>query len=213
MLDAKPTKKGAGLEIFGHPEDFESLHETLHTLCESAPGGLDQHEHALSLAYEIRKAFEGQREVAETEQGVLVGTPLLWPHALFYTSYFRNLAAYCPTTKADQANLYRLEDCIETAIAEYDAKIGLEVIELYPMVGKASGRYWPQYVEDICYQFLFGGGSGKMRFRRLPALIRALHELSPEYREYADLLQQEADRLHCSPGELRDTRDWPEIDW
>ena len=213
MLNAVPTKKGAGLELIGHPDDFQSLHETLHSLCEAAPGGLDQHEHALSVAYEIRKAFEGQRGVIETELGMLCSTPFIWPHILFYAGYFRQLAGQCPTTKGDQANLYALEDCIESALIEYDAKTGMELAKAYLSVGAVSQNYFIQFIEDVCFEFLFGGSSGKMRFRRLPKLLKSMSEFSLDYQAYAQMLEKEAKRLDCSPHELSDSRDWPDIDW
>lgn len=63
MLFSEPTKRGVGLTLYGDSHDLRSLHETVHLLCGSGVGGHDdQQEHALSIAYEIRKAYEGQRD-------------------------------------------------------------------------------------------------------------------------------------------------------
>lgn len=213
MLRAAPTKKGTGLTLFGHMDDLEGLHETIHFLCKVSGGGPDVHEHALSVAYEIRKAFEGQREVLEFESGTQLGARFVWPHIVFYTSYFRQLAAYCPTNKAHQSNLTRLEYCVESSLVEYDPRVGAEVVSSYPLIGATGPDFLDSYVSDVTYSYLYGGGSGKMRFRRLPALIRSMAPWSPEYREYAAMLEREAKKHGCTPRQLRDSREWPEIEW
>lgn len=213
MLHAAPTKKGTGIEIFGHTDDLENLHQTIHYLCEGNDGMPDEHEHALSVAYELRKAYERQREERKTEFGTLLGTFIDWPQIVFYTSYFRHLAAFRPTTKELQSNLSRLEFCVESALLQYDPKVGAEVIELYPMVGAVSRDFYPSYVPDVTYTFLYQSGTGKMRFRRLPALIKSMSAWSDEYREYAEMLEQEAKKHGCSPYQLHDSREWPEIQW
>ena len=213
MLYAAPTKKGTGLELFGHADDLENLHETIHFLCGGSEGALDQHEHALSVAYEIRKAFERQRDIRRSEFGEQYGTQFVWPHIVFYVSYFRQLAAYRPTNKEHLANLMRLEFCLESALIEYDAKVGAEVVSLYPMVGAVNPDFYDGYVSDITYSFLYEGGSGKMRFRRLPAMVKSMAQFSPEYRDYAAMLEREAKKHGCSPHQLRDSREWPEIEW
>lgn len=214
MLQAKSTKKGTGIKLLGHRDDLESLHETLHFLCGETEAEIDRHEHALSLAYEVRKAFEGQRLHSNNNDGEqLFGTQLTWPHVLFYASYFRQLAGYRPTNKEHQANLARLEYCIESALVEYDAKIGLEVISLYPGIATVEANFYAGYVPDITYTWLYDSGQGKMRFRRLPVFIQSLHIMSPGYQQYAMMLEREAKKHGCSPHQLQDARDWPEIEW
>lgn len=213
MLSAMPTKKGTGLSLFGHADDLETLHETIHFLCGGSEGALDQHEHALSVAYEIRKAFERQREVRNSEYGELLGTSFVWPHIVFYASYFRQLAAYLPTNKKHQSILSSLEYCIESALVEYDPKVGAEVVSIYPPVGAVTPGFFDSYIADVTYSFLYQNGSGRMRFRRLPVLVRSMAQWSPEYGEYAAVLEREAKKQGCSPYQLHDSREWPEIEW
>lgn len=213
MLFATPTKKGTGLALFGHADDLENLHETIHFLCGESEGAQDQHEHALSIAYEIRKAFERQREVRDTEYGEQLGTLFVWPHILFYTSYFRQLAARRPTNKEHQSNLSRLEYCVESALVEYDPKIGAEVVSSYPMIGAVTPGFLDSYVSEITYSFLYEGGTGKMRFRRLPTLIRSMAQWSQAYQAYEKMLEREATKHGCLPSQLRDSREWSEIEW
>ncbi|MDC0663572.1 DUF6904 family protein [Marinobacter sp. SS21] len=213
MLHATPTKKGTGLALFGHADDLENLHETIHYLCDAPNGAADQHEHALSVAYEIRKAFERQRETRKSPSGTQFGTRFVWPHIIFYTSYLRQLAAYRPTNKEHQSNLARLEYCVESALVGYDPKVGSEVVSIYPSIGAVTPDFLDGYVTDVAYSYLYEGGSGKLRFRRLPALIRSMAQWSPEYLEYSAMLEREAKKHGCSPHELHDSREWPDIEW
>lgn len=106
----------------------------------------------------------------------------MWPHIIFYVSYFRQLAAYRPTRKEHQSNLTRLEFTLESALVEYDPKIGAEIIALYPTVGAVTPDFFAGYVSDVTYSFLYEGGAGKTRFRRLPALVKSMAQFSLEYR-------------------------------
>ena len=213
MLHAAPTKKGAGIELFGHREDLQSLHETIHFLCSGTVADSDEHEHALFVAYEVRKAIEGQRESRSLDSEQLLGTRITWPQILFYVSYFRHLAAYRPTTKNHQSDLMRLEACLENALVEYDPRVGSELLTLYPRVGAVSREFLPSYISDLTYAFLYDGGSGKMRFRRLPALVQSMMQWSGEYSEYALVLEQQAKKFGCNPRQLQDQREWPDFEW
>jgi len=75
------------------------------------------------------------------------------------------------------------------------------------------GEYDDSYIADVTYSFLYQAGSGRMRFRRLPILIRSMAQWSPEYGEYAAVLEREAKKQGCSPYQLHDSREWSEIEW
>lgn len=216
MLFSEPTQKGVGIALFGDVDDLRDLHETVHALChDGAAGHDDQQTHALSLAYEVRKAYEGQREERPrvAGQGRYYGFRMTWPAVLFHASYLRQCAAFRPTRKDHHANLYRLEHCIESALLEYDPKVGAEVLRHSAGIGFVSKGYVSSFVDDVAYQYIYEGGSGKMRFRRLPQLLRTMAEWSEEYRSYAQQMQTLAARHQCSVYQLRDTREWSDFDW
>src|SRR5690349_320448 len=64
MIFSKPTKYGAGIEIYGDYQDLNSLRQTILALSDSPAlnGGAD--EFVLGLAYEVRHAYEGARETS-----------------------------------------------------------------------------------------------------------------------------------------------------
>ena len=216
MLTSSPTKRGFGITLYGDYEDLGSIHKTIHKLCDSwLIAENEQNEDALSIAYEIRKAYEGKREtiVFKETKNTYFSFNIDWPFIIFYTSYFRYSASYCDTNKEDQSNLYRLEYYVEKSLIEYDHKIGNEILSWYQTIGCVSKDFIISYVDDVAYEFLYGGGSGKMNFRRLPQLLRRFIEWSDKYKEYSQYMQEQASINNCTIAQLFDSRERPEIKW
>lgn len=216
MLAAHATKRGFGITIYGDYRDLRSLHKTVHELCGSWINDLDaQRESTLSIAYELRKAYEGNREIIKDEvaRTTYFSTNIDWPGILFYSSYLRYRAGFCPTSKENQANLYRLEFCIEKALLEYDYKTGVDVLEQSRTIGMVSDNFIASYASEITYEYLYGGGSGKINFRRLPRLLNKFHEWSDEYREFSEYMKSQAIVNNCEINQLYNNRDWPDIKW
>lgn len=65
MLISTPTKFGTGIEIFGDYHDFRELHNFIHRASKNEIIPHKFQEFLLSLAYEVRKAYEGQREIKD----------------------------------------------------------------------------------------------------------------------------------------------------
>lgn len=216
MLYAIPTKRGYGVTLYGDCKDLESLHGTIHLICDENSYGVYSHkEMALSIAYEIRKAYEGKRQkIIDEERGsTYYATNIAWPEALFYASFLRHTAGFCPTTKKDQANLYCFEYCIESALVSYDYNIGTDILIWYDTIGCVSKDFIISFVNEINYEYLHGGLSGKRNFKRLPELLRNIHSSSDEYNRFAEYIKTEAQKNNCRPDQLWDGRDWPEIKW
>jgi hypothetical protein len=121
MLISEPTKYGAGVAIYGDYLDLKSLHQTIQDLCSNSPLSGKIEEFMLGLAYEIRHAYQRDREKEnfgrdEYDQVRYRGVKLLWPVVMFQTSLLRWSAGFQPTTKNHQANLYRIEQCLESAL-------------------------------------------------------------------------------------------------
>ena len=213
MLFSEPTKRGVGLTLYGDYIDLRSLHETVRVLCDN--GDNNQQEHVLSLAYELRKAYEEKREVKTLRDGTskYFGTNFSWPSLLFYSSHLRQRACFLPTNKEHQANLYRFEHCIESALLSYDHKIGTEVLERFSSIGFVSKDFLFSYVDDVTYRFIFDGGTGKSRFKRLPQLLRSMAEWSEDYEAFKTYMAGQAEKNKCSVYQLHDMREWPEFEW
>ncbi|MEW8152489.1 MAG: hypothetical protein AB2810_20315 [Candidatus Thiodiazotropha endolucinida] len=218
MIYAEPTKKGAGITIYGDAFDLRSIHETIHIIVDSSPLEEDQRHGILNLAYEIRHAYQGDREIIkvgydEVEKCTYFGTKLIWPQLLFEIALLRQCAAYCENNKEYLSNLYRIEYCVEKALLEYDAKVGNEVITAYKRIRLISKEYLTDFVSDRSFDFLYGGGTGKMRFRRLPSILHSFDQLSEDYKQYHEFMWKEAKKHGTHPVNLHDMREWEEFEW
>ncbi len=218
MIYADPTKKGVGVIIYGDAFDLRSLHETIHTLVDSAPLEEFQKEGLLGLAYEIRHAHQGDREVIkvgykETEKCTYFGTKLIWPQVLFEVAILRQCAGYCETNKELLSNLYRIEYCLEKALLQYDQAVGSESITAFRRIRLFSNDYLTDFVPDRACAYTYGGSTGKMRFRRLPAILNSLDELSQEYKQFHKYMWEQAKLHDTHPSNLHDMREWEDFEW
>jgi hypothetical protein len=220
MIISKPTPHGAGITIYGDYNDLQGLHETIHEICkESGPLEGKINEFVLGLAYDIRHAYQGDRErlVVNDDEGEgaeYFGESVLWPYFLVQVSLLRWATAFMPTTKTIQANLYRLEACTEEALLSYDRSIGAECMKLMNSFADLSHDYLTAFISERAEAYVRYPSSGKKRFKQLPAILRSLEPLSPEYMKYRLEMQTAAKKLGCKPEDLTTTsEEWPEFKW
>ncbi len=218
MLIAKPTKLGAGLAIYGDYWDLCSLYETIHQLTAGSPLAGDIGDFMLGLAYDIRHAYQRDREEEsfgndEYDMVTYRGEKILWPIFLFQIALLRWSAAYQPTNKEQQANLYRLEHCAESCLKEYDALIAPKCMEWLESFSGVSNEYLTTYVPEACYRYIFETSGGKARFKKLPAVLHSLDSFSKEYNEFKIWIESVAKEKDCAPRELHNIQEWPDFKW
>jgi len=218
MIYAEPTKKGVGVSLCGDTLDLWSLHSTIHDLMSTSPHNEDFTNTILGLAYDVRHAYQGDRETITREIGpdsfvTYFKFNVPWTYILFVVRYLRECVGYSDCNKEHQSNIYRLEHEIEKALVEYDEKVGRSAIEEYKRLSWFSSEYLPNFVSECTNEYMHGGASGKMRFRRLPFTIRMLDERSPEYKAYHNQVLDEARKQNVHPSQVFDTREWPEMEW
>jgi len=222
MLQGYPTKNGTGISIFGDYGDLDCLYETVHEIAEP----LDENDIRLkgqwqilmNFAYEIRKAYSGQRLTdkvtfsGDDHELLYLGFHCVWTDILIFISTLRHNAGYIQTNKKQQANLYMLEYVVEKALLSYDAE-GASIIQHY--IGQRI-NIANQYA-FIIYQALqikfISDRSGKKRFRNIPQLIENhFSEGSQEYRDLICSFEISAKEQNCEITDL-EYADFPEIKW
>lgn len=218
MIYAEPTKKGVGVSLYGDALDLGSLHETVHELVRVSHFNEEQGNTILNFAYEIRHAKQGDREIVRKEVGpeeyvTYYKFNLPWTSILFELHYLREIVGYGNAAKEHQANIYRLEYAIESALLSYDAKVGREVIDAYRRLSWFSDDYLADFIDECTYQYINGGATGKMRFRRLPSIIKSYDERSFDYKAYHEHMWKEAKKHNVHPAQLFDTSEWPDVEW
>lgn len=123
MLTYKLLKNHAGILLCGDYQTLASLHEVIHDVNERSILVKNKEGTFLGLAYDVRKAYEGQRRKLEPpeecpEMGLRFGVEILWPVILFQARVLRASMGFIDTTKHQQAHVYALESVLEEAIRE-----------------------------------------------------------------------------------------------
>ena len=113
-----------GMKLIADFTTLTDLHEVIHDIYDRSPL-LDEDSDIwmLGLAYEVRKAYEQQRDIIEPpagfpEIGVRYGADMLWPILLPQLRYLRESLACIDHGKKHQAMVYALEYVVETALHE-----------------------------------------------------------------------------------------------
>jgi hypothetical protein len=220
MILAKSTPHGAGITLYGDYKDLQNLHETIHKICkEGGPLTGQMNEFVLGLAYDIRHAYQGDRDTFVVDGGAekkseYYGESILWPIFLVQVSLLRWAAAFMPTTKEMQSNLYRLEACTEEALLSYDRSIGTMCIELMNCYAGLTHNYLVEFITERTEIYIGYSSVGKKRFKQLPAILRSIAPSSPEYLKFEMQLQKIAKEKGCKPEELTTIADeWPKFKW
>jgi hypothetical protein len=118
MLSYSLLKNHAGILLVGDHTSLTWLHEVVHEVNGRSPVIIDKEGSFLALAYDVRKAFERQREVIQPpkhfeEIGVRYGVQILWPVLLLQQRLLRQSLAFLSHTAKTQAITYALEAVIE----------------------------------------------------------------------------------------------------
>lgn len=207
MLQAFPTKNGTGISIFGDYGDLTSLYATVHEvslhLKEEDPKTKGQFQVLMNFAYEIRKAYSESRlkekiSYAGNDRKVeYCGFNYVWTDILIFISALRHNAAFVPTTRQDQANMYLLEYVVERALFNYDAE-GANAIQNF--IGQrinVSSQFVFLIYQALHLRFVDEKG-GKTRFRKIPSmLIDFFSEYRPEYKNLMLSLEISAKKEKC----------------
>lgn len=123
MLRYDLTPNNAGIVLWGDSEALHELHTLIHTIVDESPVIKIKDGFMLALAYDVRKAREGQRredqyQYEHKDSYQLYGVELLWPMVLIQTAILRNAMGYMETDKNQLSVMYAFEYLLESALKE-----------------------------------------------------------------------------------------------
>lgn len=221
MIQIYPTKKGTGVQILGDYADLRTLYSTIHKLAERLdPEGertKGKSELLMALAYEVRKAYSGQRYEEEltfdgNHKATYQGFNYLWSDLIITFNVLRSEAGYLVTEQLDQSCLYLLEAQMRSALISYDVKDGLYLQEFIGKWINISHPYVYLISQAIALDYL-RLKPGKARFRKIADLFcNYFDEKSDEYREMLRGLENSATEKNCKILNL-EFGGFPEIKW
>lgn len=222
MLQGYPTKNGTGISIFGDYGDLNGLYSTIHEIANSLDENnvrlKAQNQLLMNLAYEIRKAYSGQRLKdtlifsGDDKEMQYYGFQCVWTDILIFISVLRHNAGYVQTDKFQQANLYMLESVVEKALFDFDP-VGANSIQYF--IGQRiniTNQYAFIIYQSLHLKFV-SASSGKKRFRNIPQLIGDhFSEYRQEYKDLIRSLEISAKEQNCEITDL-EFKDFPDIKW
>lgn len=222
MLQALPTKNGTGITIYGDYGDLKLLYDTAHHISESL--NLDhsfqkgQHQLLMNFAYEVRKAYSGQRLTdnitfeGDDQKLTHYGFNIVWTDILIFISALRYNAGYSRTEKPHQAMLYLLEYSVEQALYEYDSTGASLIKDYIAQRINVMNEYVFIIYQAIHIKFV-SDKPGVIRFRKIPALIGShFSEWSQVYKDLIKSFEKSAKERNCKINEL-EFSEFPEIVW
>jgi hypothetical protein len=123
MLSFELLPSLSGPLILASAETLQSFHEILHDVNDRSPIIRDKEGLFLALAYDVRKAYEGQRIIRKPAKDMLhsgprLGFEILWPTILIQTRMLRVALGFMDSGKRHQAFTYALEAVAEEALQE-----------------------------------------------------------------------------------------------
>lgn len=186
MLTYTPMKNFAGIRLSGDYTTLRSLHETIHRVADEDRLESDS-DILMALAYDIRKAYDGQRDVISApqhhpEMGVRYGVKIIWPMLLLQSRQLRTGLSYMKSNSGDQAMTYALEAVIEAALKTEFADQSDEILAVWQGIHPTHRGVVPRHV-GLCAMFC--SWTKAERRKRIVEMLRAfdpMHDIMQDYR-------------------------------
>lgn len=214
MLSYQLLKNHAGLLLIGDYTSLRWLHEVVHEVNDRSPLIKDDDGPFLVLAYEVRKAYEQQREILHPplhyeEMGIRYGVRILWPVLLLQQRMLRVSLAYLDHAKRHQAITYALEAVIEEGLREDFGSQSEALVDLWQ---RLDPRHPHTFERLHSRGAIFCSWTKAERKRRFAALLASF---DPVYESIHAFRMQRGERDLVSPDELAcwENVEWPDARW
>ena len=214
MLSYSLLKNHAGILLVGDYTSLTWLHEVVHDVNERSPIVKDKEGSFLGLAYDVRKAYERQREVIQPpkhieEIGVRYGVQILWPVLMLQQRLLRQSLAFLNHTAKTQTIAYALEAVIEDALREdFGAQAG-HIIDLWQRLDPAQPEVFEMIDSRGAIFCSWTKAQRKAGFAQLPS------SFDPMYDRLYDIRLKNGEKNLISPGEFAawENAEWPDPRW
>lgn len=212
MLNFELTPNHAGLTLWGDYATLERLYEFVHKVVAESSVIEDKEGFILDLAYDVRKAFQGQRSKRDMGHGgtrcKIFGVEILWPVILLQIGVLRHAMAFMPTNRFDQATMFELEHIVEAATRAAMPSTADKVIHHMSQIGAMPYHRLDTVLDSRCCYFI--ELPAKKRLTVLPKLMDTFDPM------YAFLAEQSATtRPEIIPPDAFAAGDceWPDFEW
>jgi hypothetical protein len=214
MLSYSLLKNHAGILLVGDHTSLTWLHEVVHEVNDRSPIIIDKEGSFLGLAYDVRKAFERQREVIQPpkhfeEIGVRYGVQILWPVLLLQQRLLRQSLAFLSHTAKTQAITYALEAVIEDALREDFGAQSERIIDLWRRLDPAQHEVFDMIDSRGGIFCSWTKGQRKSGFAQL------LSSFDLTYDSFYSMRLKNGEKNLVSPAEFAawENAEWPDPRW
>lgn len=212
MLSFKLTPHHTGFALWGDYATLHRLHAFVHEVVAESSIIEDEESFVLGLAYDVRKAFEGQRSESYTDQGRdqcrTFGVEILWPVVLVQVAMLRHAMAFMQTSRLDQATMFELEHVVESAVRSATPGTADAIIHQMRQIGAMPYQHIETLLDSRCRYFI-----ERPATKRLAVLSKLMESFDPMYL----FLARRGAKLQ--PGVIKPTdfdvgdKPWPDFKW
>ena len=213
MLEYKLTPHHAGVALWGDFFTLDRLHEFIHHVVQESDYIEDKEGFVLGLAYDVRKAFQGQRSQdyrghSEDDRCRVYGVEILWPILLVQVGVLRQAMAFMPTNKLDHAIMFELEHVVESAVRAAMPITADEVIHRIRCIGSASYMHLDSVLDSRSRYFI--EVPPKQRLKVLPKLMETF---DPMYGFLVESGTRARSGVIPPSVFVNDGQGWPDFEW
>lgn len=213
MLEYRLTPNHAGVALWGDYAALERLHGFIHYVVQESVYIEDKEGFVLGLAYDVRKAFSGQRSAdhrgdTKDDRCRIYGVEVLWPVLLTQVGVLRQAMAFIPTNKLDQAIMFELEHVVESAVRAATPVLADEIIHRTRSAANATYVHLESVLDSRCRYFI--ALPPKERLKMLPKVMATFDPM------YGYLSKSD---VTMRPDVIPPTafvdceEDWPDFEW
>lgn len=199
MIEGKSTRGAGGLEITGTLPELRALWKAIGYV--QAHGDLPERlgNVVLGLAYNVRKGYErlygDHPDRPSKARGAVV---VAWPEVLFQIVLLRNAVRGLEMPLEVAGPLLRLAHVAEAGLWTLGETVAVPSVHWLRAFPGVSDEYLLVHLSIATEDYLHVGPSGKQRAARLPDILYALAEDSPEYLRVRRVMEKKAAELGCS---------------
>jgi hypothetical protein len=214
MLYACSNRKHSAIGIFGDYYDLKGVHTFVGDIASGNALPEQMREFLWSFAFDLRKAYEGSREVKKLgfdglDKATYRGVYVYWPYFIAYLKLLRQASARRPTSRLEQATLWTLEGLCETTLSKHAPEAAKRVLHWLDHSFSFNESYINEWLIVCCRKYV-EEARGKKRLAGLVTFVSRVSPISREYQGFHSLMEEEAKRQQCPVSSLEDQTPWPE---
>lgn len=213
MLDFELTKHHTGLILWGDYWSLNRLYNFIHKVVDQSITIKDKEGFVLGLAYDVRKANEGQRQKGfrkhYEEKCRIYGVEILWPVLIIQTGMLRHAMGYIQTTREDQSIMFELEHIIESALqAAVPLTTAKEIMASMERICSLPYDHIAAILDSRCCYFIEQPAD-----KRLSILSKLLYTFDFMYSEAITTSKITSINMIPPSAFVNEGREWPDFKW